>query len=253
MTTQIRNWEEAVLTVLNEAQEPLHYTEIAQRVLKRGFETRTANPQAVANKTLRGLMSARGRRRVEAIENQRGWYALASVANNLNQKIRDEEAAEDDSEIIKIAAFGLFWQRDLVDWDTGKTLFGQQSKDAVKVDFADQDGLYFLHDGRREVMYIGKTFTPTARYGLFNRLKSHHDDPRKTVYWDSFSWFGFKPVSEDGQLQRTPENATFKSVVSLIEAIFIETLLPRLNQQSGEGMAQAREDGLYFQATSQSG
>ncbi len=251
MTSRNTTWEAAVLEVLREAPDPLHYTEIAQRILERGFETRTANPQAIANKTLRDLMSARGGRRVQAIDNQRGWYALAEKAQKFNSEIRDEEAAADDSEIIKIAAFGLFWQRDLVNWDTGKTLYGQQSKDAIAVDFADQDGLYFLHDGRREVMYIGKTFTPTARYGLLTRLKSHHDDPRKTVYWDSFSWFGFKPVSEDGQLQQPPENATFKSVVSLIEAIFIETLLPRLNQQSGEGMAQAREDGLYFQSAAQ--
>lgn len=247
MTTPNLTWPQAVLTVLRDAQEPLHYTEIARRIIERGLKTPIATANSVVSKACKDLGSAMGRNGVRPIENQRGWYALEPVASELNRKIIQDEAAASRSGILTIQAFGLFWRRDRVHWDTGQQLFGRQSKDAVVVDFADQDGVYFLHDGR-EVMYVGKTYTPVSNYGLFTRLKNHHDDPRKTVFWDSFSWFGFKPVSEDGTLLQTPENASFESVVGLIEAIFIETLLPRLNQQSGEGMAQAREDGLYFQS-----
>ena len=249
MTTQNLSWRDAVLKVLREAGEPLHYGEVADRIMaQRLVNTRTATPHATVNSNLRVLVRETRRRSVEnrvvAIDGQRGWYVMGDVAEN----VMAEEYASDNNGMIKVAAFGLFWRRDRVDWgDPRRQLMGQQSKDAIEVDFADQDGVYFLHDGR-EVMYVGKTFTPSSNYGLYTRLKHHHDDPRKTVYWDSFSWFGFRGVSENGQLRRTPENANFESVVSLIEAIFIETLLPRLNQQSGEGMNQAREDGLYFQS-----
>lgn len=249
MTTQNRSWQEAVLTVLRDAGVPLHYTEVERRIMEQELRPRIANSQATTNATLRELLNRSGRNGVREIYNQRGWYALALVAEEFNKKLREEELAARNSSTIRVEAFGLFWQRSLADWDTGPHLFGQQSKDSIAVDFADQDGIYMLHDGR-EVMYVGKTFTPAANYGLYRRLKDHHEDPRKTVYWDAFSWFGFKPVAADGRLLQASEHATLESVIDLIEAIFIETLMPRLNQQSGEGMQQAREDGLYFQVTS---
>ena len=247
MSTQNLSWTAAVLQVLRETNGPLHYTEVERRIMEQGLRPKIANSQATTNGTLRSLMSASGRNGVREIYNQKGVYALESVARELNPKLRDEEAAAQNSGIIKIEAFGLFWRRELVDWESGLRLLGQQSKESIAVDFADQDGIYVLHDGR-EVMYVGKTYTPTSNYGLYRRLKDHNDDPRKTVYWDGFSWFGFKPVAEDGLLREASNNATLESVIDVIEAIFIETLLPRLNQQSGEGMQQAREDGLYFQS-----
>ena len=249
MSTENLPWRSAVLKVLADAGGPLHYTEVEQRIMEQGLRPQIANSQATTNSTLRDLMSASGGNGVREVYNQKGVYALASVASALNRKLREEEAATQNSGIIKIEAFGLFWRRDLVNWASGQRLLGQQSKDSIVVDFADQDGVYILHDGR-EVMYVGKTYTPTSNYGLYRRLQDHNDDPRKTVYWDCFTWFGFKPVAEDGRLQEPSQNATLESVIGVIEAIFIETLLPRLNQQSGEGMQQAREDGLYFQVSS---
>ena len=248
MTTQNLSWAEAVLKVLRETNGPLHYTEVERQIMEQGLRPKIANSQATTNSALRSLMSASGRNGVREIYNQKGVYALESIARELNRKLREEEAAAQNSGVIKIEAFGLFWRRGLVDWESGPRLLGQQSKDSIVVDFADQDGIYVLHDSR-EVMYVGKTYTPTSNYGLYRRLKDHNDDPRKTVYWDGFSWFGFKPVAQDGRLLQPSDNATLESVIDLIETIFIETLLPRLNQQSGEGMQQAREDGLYFQST----
>ena len=249
MSTQNLPWREAVLKVLRDSGEPLHYTEVERRIMVQELRPKIANSQATTNSTLRELMSSAGGNGVREIYNQKGVYGLASVAEDINAKLRREEAEAGGSGIIKIEAFGLFWRRDLVNWETGHELPGQQSRDSTIVDFADQDGVYFLHDGR-DVMYVGKTYTPTANYGLYQRLQSHNYDPRKTVYWDAFSWFGFKPVAADGQLLEPSQNASLESVINVIEAIFIETLLPRLNQQSGEGMQQAREDGLYFQAAS---
>lgn len=246
MTRPNFSWREAVLKVLREADGPLHYTEVERRIMDRELRPRIANSQAATNGAIRELLSRSGQNGTREIYNQKGWYALASVGDHINQKLREEELAASSSGTIRVEAFGLFWQRNLIDWDAGPYLLGQQSKYAIEVDFADQDGLYILHDGR-EVMYVGKTFTPTADYGLYRRLKDHHEDPRKTVYWDAFSWFGFKPLAADGRLLPAAEHATLESVIDVIEAVFIETLLPRLNQQSGEGMQQAREDGLYFQ------
>ena len=243
MTTQTMTWRDAILKVLRVADEPLHYVEIARRIIEQGLvKTRTATPNASVASNLTRLTGVTGKNRVVSIDGQPGWYAMPDVV----EKLKAGGPAADDNDMIKVAAFGLFWRRDWVDWNSGSKLIGRQSEDAGEVDFADQDGVYFLHDGR-EVMYVGKTVTPTAKNGLYNRLKHHHNDPRKTVYWDSFSWFGFRRVSDEGKLDPSPTNANFESVVDLIEAIFIETLLPRLNQNSGEGMNQARQDGMYFQ------
>lgn len=249
MTSRSLTWQQAVLCVLRETNAPLHYTEVEREIIRRDLKSKTATSQATTNSALRNLLSKSGKNGVREIYNQKGVYAIASLGEKLNQQLREEEAAENGENRITVKALGLFWERNRVNWNSGNKLLGQQSENAITVDFADQDGVYILHD-RRDIMYVGKTYTPTARYGLYKRLQDHHQDPRKTVYWDAFSWFGFKPVSAEGKLGEAPNTATLKSVIDVIEAIFIEALMPRLNQQSGEGMADARRDSLYLQVAS---
>lgn len=250
MTSQNMSWQDAVLKVLRDANQPMHYRDIADQIMDREYRSPVANPHNITNNALGQLLKVSGNSKdaVRKIEGEQGMYALRSVAKQINESMRAESEAAKSKGIIKTEAFGLYWDRSAVNWESGSnSLLGQQSKGAQTVDFADQDGIYMLHDDR-DIMYVGKTYTPDKEnYGLYRRLKAHNDDPRKTVYWNTFSWFGFRPVSEDGQLLQASSNATVESVINVIEAIFIEVLLPRLNQQSGTGMGDAREDGLYLQ------
>ena len=120
MSTENLPWRSAVLKVLADAGGPLHYTEVEQRIMEQGLRPQIANSQATTNSTLRDLMSASGGNGVREVYNQKGVYALASVASALNRKLREEEAATQNSGIIKIEAFGLFWRRDLVNWASGQ-------------------------------------------------------------------------------------------------------------------------------------
>ena len=83
---------------------------------------------------------------------------------------------------------------------------------------------------------------------MYGRLRSHNEDIRKTGRWDAFSWFGFKPVDpKSGKLKESPSQIPIRDVITLIETILIESLLPRLNMRSGNYIKMARESRLFFQ------
>ena len=215
-------------------------------VLASGELTRSvgATPTQQASVALRSLLKQ------ENIEQVGRLYASKEVASRARQDAETRadtqyEAATDTSR-LSVKAYGLHWRRNLVDWSpTQGKLLG--SSGSTPIDFADQDGIYLLHNGN-EITYAGQSRTPSSRTGLYNSLRSHHNDGRKTDRWETFSWFGFRPVdNESGQLLEAPETATIEDVINLIEAIFIESLMPRLNMRSGEGAKEWLEDNQYFQ------
>ena len=245
MTTENLTWDQAVLRVLEEARIPLHYTDVGSRVAQQQLTKSVgANPAAGAMTTLRTLV--KGKR---VVQTERGVYALPEVAHDVAVA---EAAAEDEANVgdrLIVNAYGLYWSRSLVNWDPPATnsqakLLGDAG--AGLVNFADQDGIYLLHSGS-EIMYVGQSYTPqNGTAGLYNRLRNHHNDNRKSDRWDAFSWFGFRPVSDELTLGPTPENATTKDVIDLIEGILIEGIMPRLNMRRGEG-SKAWEPNLYYQ------
>ena len=232
-------WDQAAFHVLEEAGEPLHYTEVGDRIAKDGL-TRSvgAKPANQANVALHKLVEEG---RVQKVG--RGLFAIPEIAL---QESESTEAIVSDPGRLTVNAYGLYWSRSLVDWEatTSGRLLGNAG--GTPVNFADQDGIYLLHTGN-EVVYVGQSRTPNSQAGLFGRLRSHHMDHRKTDRWDTFSWFGFKPVSETGELLPAPESATIGDVINIIEAMFIEGLMPRLNMRRGEGTKEWLEANQYFQ------
>lgn len=136
-----------------------------------------------------------------------------------------------------MTAFGVYWERDEVDWKATPHLYGEFQTDGVAkakmtpVDFSGQHGLYLLHDVR-EVIYVGRT---TAG-DLGKRLYDHTKD-RLRGRWSRFSWFGFRPVSNDGTLKEKmsdlPGESRMNDLIIAIEAILIEAFEPRQNRQRG--------------------
>ena len=235
-TPREMEWQEAIRSVLEEATEPLHYREISDIIAANGLrENLGATPANSVAGTL-SLMRKNGER-IDAVG--KGYYVLPTVAGRLAKEAEEEEAeaevASHDPGRLAIGAYGLYWARNQVNWEPSRgQLLGRQNDKADPVDFADQDGIYLLHNWG-EISYVGQTFTEKSETGLYNRLRSHHRSPRKTDRWDSFSWFGFRAVDGDGQLLPAPQNGTLTDVINIIEAMFIEGLTPRLNRQRGAG------------------
>ena len=251
MTTREPGWQEAIMEILKDAEEPLDYNEITQRIGERGIRALTgATPATTVNRNLGLLINDN-----KVARTGRGLYALPEVAlRSDEEEAKGElaaEAAAVSTDRFTVKAYGLYWDRASVDWNpTNGQIWGQQTEKSIPVNFADQDGIYLLHKGS-EIAYVGQTRTEKGVSGLYGRLRYHHNDRRKADRWDAFSWFGFKPVAESGDLLQAPDGGSLVEVINVIEAMFIEGLMPRLNMRGGEGSAELRATGQYFQSVLQ--
>lgn len=126
-----------------------------------------------------------------------------------------------------LSAFGMFWKRNHVHWPGRPRLLGQRKASACHVNFADQIGVYLLHD-RERTIYVGRTLET-----LHARLKTHTVD-RLAGRWDRFSWFGLRGVSGEGALTDIPHDGQHSILIETMEALLIETLEPPLNRKRGD-------------------
>jgi HB1, ASXL, restriction endonuclease HTH domain len=237
MAKRDTSWRDAVLAVLKDAGHAMHYTEIAEEIVKRGLRTSYgATPATTVNVSINNDIRELGENstfvRVGA-----GEYVLreklGEIPSTLAQGPTGEGAAIPEEEPLGIIqAFGMFWRRDLVLWKQTPALLGQQQVGATTVDFASQRGVYLLHDGR-DVVYVGRAVEQL----LGNRLFQHTAD-RLNGRWDRFSWFGFLPVSDKGEIQPETTSRTFSlgELVPGFEALLIEALEPPQNRKRGDDL-----------------
>lgn len=227
-----QTWEQAIEQVLREEGGPLHYTEIADRILQQGLvRTATATPDIAVNTTL----SSSIREEESPFERvDMGRYGLKLREGNRPKTPSDEGHAASQDRVL--TSFGLYWERDRVEWGPNPPLLGRyqppdgsSKTELTKVDFSRQVGVYLLHDVR-EVIYVGRT-----DQGIGKRLNDHTND-RLQARWDRFSWFGFLPVLANGRLGAASNFPRMcrGDVVNLVEAILIEAIEPRLNRRRGD-------------------
>lgn len=236
MTTEL-TWEQAVLQILREATEPMYYGEIAEEILRQGLKTTTGK---TPNDTVAGTISRmRSRGEWNIVKTKPGFFQIGQSAETSSDDTADEFDATDALQNLAVAAYGLHWERDKVDWKTNQLLgydaaygaIGPNSEDVIN--FADQQGVYLLH-GWQSVVYVGKT---TAREGgLLQRLRYHHTRQAWSGKWERFSWFGIRRVTEEGNIIDGPDSASKEVVSSLMESVLIEALRPSFNQQQGSYM-----------------
>ena len=104
-------------------------------------------------------------------------------------------SAKDD---FIFATYGKYWRvKSGKKFMIGKATYGNSSKE---VDFADQNGIYFLHDDNKKIIYIGKTKTISTRI-------AQHTKDRFAGKWSSFSWFGYYGVDENTGKLKTSKMA----------------------------------------------
>jgi len=225
------SWQDAIIKVLTEATEPLHYSEIAKRAAEQGLRkklgaTPAASVAATISTSIKELGTASPFERVS-----RGVYRLRARTTGTLTALKIVEAEESEAGLIN--AFGMFWERESVHWNSpSPRLLGQQQPGSTPVDFAEQRGVYLLHD-RQRVVYVGRT---TER-ALVARLREHRTD-RLSGRWDRFSWFGILPVNADGKLAASPSEAfNVESLIATMEALLIEGLEPPQNRRRGDGFS----------------
>lgn len=131
-----------------------------------------------------------------------------------------------------LTAFGMYWKRDQIRWSGQPRLFGRQKRGPGKVDFAEQVGVYLLHD-RDRIIYVGR-----ATEKLCARLKAHTGD-RMAGRWDRFSWFGMRAVGKDGLLHTPSSSWNHNVIIETMEALMIESLEPPLNRKRGDNLSGA--------------
>lgn len=232
-----KSWKEAIKRVLSEAAEPLHYTEICEHILARGYyATDGATPAATVNAQVSASIKHDGAQS-PFVRVGKGIFALnpamAAPAPAPKSKPKTgaitsvSEADVEASESI-IHAFGMYWQRDLVVWRNDPNMYGKQQAQAKAVDFGRQKGIYILYD-HHTVVYVGRSIDRP----LGKRLYEHTVD-RLGSRWNRFSWFGLLDVTQEGDLRETPLNTSLASLIATLEALLIETLEPPQNRKRGD-------------------
>lgn len=230
-------WRGAIDKVLGAATTPMHYKDIADKIISEGLRTSLgATPAATVNAQISSSIKRDGASS-PYIRVAKGTFALEKSAASAVSPTKDkltpaiEESDESEDQYDIVSSFGMFWRREAVQWVATPKLLGMQQLGATPVDFNKQLGIYLLYDGR-EVIYIGRT---TDR-PLGRRLFEHTLD-RLAARWDRFSWFGLLPVSESGQLGELPAAYEAAKMIPALEAILIEALEPRQNRKRGDDLS----------------
>jgi hypothetical protein len=223
------SWETAIQTVLKQEGSALHYAEIAQKIVDQELRSSVGATPAM---TVASILSTSLKDASSPfLRIGGGQYALKQDVEAQTHKVEaDDVTTSVEDETGALRAFGMFWQRDQVIWGGKPRLLGRQGLGASHVNFAEQIGVYLLHD-RDRVIYVGR-----AMDTMFARLKAHTTD-RLGGRWDRFSWFGLKNVGESGQLMDSAVPWSHTVVMETMEALLIESLEPPLNRKRGDNFS----------------
>lgn len=244
---QALSWHDAIQRVLGEAGEALHYSDITDRILESGLRTSTgATPAATVNSQVVMSIKRKGETspyvRVgrgtfglrDAVSASEIFLALKGAGTTvLPEPMPPQEKGIEESAGL-IQAFGMYWERSAVHWQSATQLLGRYDRKSTTVDFAQQTGVYLLFDGRN-VVYAGRTGMRQSGDALARRLFEHTED-RLKGRWDRFSWFGLRTVRDDGALGPVAASHTSSeaSLIATLEALLIEAFEPPQNRKRGD-------------------
>jgi hypothetical protein len=242
-----KSWKEAIKRVLKEPDVPLHYTEISDHILTRGYyATDGATPAATVNAQLSSSVKHDGEKspfiRVgKGVFSLRGVSAAVAPLHEPKAETPRVEAEEESSDSI-IHSFGMYWQRDLVVWRSDLKMFGKQQSLSKPVNFAKQKGIYILYD-HHTVVYVGRAIDRP----LGKRIYEHTVD-RLGSRWNRFSWFGLLDVTQEGNLRELPFNSSLAALVATLGGWFAKSALDATGYEKA-----GRRTGDLFQSAGQRG
>ena len=242
MTSQAMDWDAAIVKVLQDAGQPLHYQTITGLIGELGLrELSGATPATTVSSRLGTMINpehGRFDRRIR--KTSRGVFEFVDPSDTTPEPEPEQEIDESDEAVIEssdriigVPAYGLYWEKDKVNWGRGSSgILGRQAAGSSPVDFSGQHGVYLLHKDRA-VIYVGRT-TDSLR----GRLDNHNKD-KKAPRWNRFSWFGFRNVISDddgNKLEDLPSEIDTQHLVTILESVLIEALEPPVNGRRGDYM-----------------
>lgn len=222
-------WKEAVAIVLSQAGQALHYKQIAEEIeklkLRRNLGATPANTVYVA---LGNSIKNEGEKS-PFIKVGTGIFMLRGAIDkpHPDSAVR-EDVGQDGEEKRVVKCVGMYWNASKIIWKSKPRLLGQEQQGSKEIDFCDQVGIYLLYD-RSRVIYVGRSVDRP----LGVRLSEHTRD-RLNGRWDRFSWFGLRGVDNSGKLVNADFSASQSQIISLMEAILIESLEPPQNRKRGD-------------------
>lgn len=229
-----KSWKAAIIRVLVESDSPLHYTDISEQILSRGYyETDGATPAATVNAQIASSIKHDGEKS-PFVRVGKGTFALKTALAVLpatpekQKKPAPEPISDAEVSDSIIRSFGMYWQRDLVVWRNDPKLFGKQQAASKPIDFGKQKGIYILYD-HHTVVYVGRSVDRPLGKRLFE-----HTVDRLGSRWNRFSWFGLLDATDDGGLKETPFSNSLSSIIASLEALLIEALEPPQNRKRGD-------------------
>lgn len=172
---------EAILKVLHDSGQPVHYAAIAQAIFDNGYRTNVgATPAATVAANLsqpplknKVLRVATGTYALRSQPSKSEGMAPAETVDTAEPDAKTVASTEESDEMGFINAFGMFWRRSEVDWSSrNPILLGVQQSGSQQVDFGKQAGVYLLYDGGR-VVYVGRV--TETRMG--QRMWEHNSRP----------------------------------------------------------------------------
>lgn len=227
------SWKDAIIEVLTDEGEAMHYVDIAEQIVER--ELRGSLGATPAN-SVNSVVSVSVRD--EGVEGPfykagRGLFGLKTHQAPSQSEEHTQEVEQDvgTTEDTIVRALGMYWLRINVHWKSNPAILGRQQIGADTVDFADQRGVYLLHD-RHDVVYVGRSVDRPLGQRLFE-----HTQDRLNGRWDRFSWFGLYGVNDDGQLNHDMATATGDTIIAAFESILIECLEPPQNRRRGDNLS----------------
>ncbi|MGL4513049.1 MAG: HTH domain-containing protein [Lacipirellulaceae bacterium] len=225
-------WRQAIEQVLQASDEPLHVQEVVTSIRERRLrENFGATPYATVTSHLHtALKSTSTRCPWEKVGKATFRWRSSGMPLSSEPSVQNVPIDDSDSESSIVTSFGMFWRRDHVRWANRPSLLGMQQIGAESVNFSDQLGVYLLYDGR-EAVYVGRATERPLGVRLFE-----HTRDRLGSRWDRVSWFGVRPVAEDGSLGTVPATYKAPDLLPVLEAVLIEALEPRQNRKRGDDL-----------------
>jgi len=219
-----------------ESPTPLHYRDISEQILSRGYlESDGATPSKTVNALIASSIKHDGNKS-PFVRVGKGVFTLKADSISTSEtflpitstQYPEIQIDSDISSDAIIHAFGMYWQRDLIVWHNEPSMYGKQQAKSTPVDFGKQKGIYILYDHHTAV-YVGRSIDRP----LGKRLYEHTID-RLGSRWNRFSWFGLLDVTQEGDLRELDLNTSLASLVATLEALLIETLEPPQNRKRGD-------------------
>jgi hypothetical protein len=217
----------SIAEIISDSSGPMDYGEIASKLAENGkIAAFGAMPYKSVSAIIEDAILKDGDD-CPFVKTYPGVYILGKNARPAHLRAAKALPSDfPDPSLGIITCYGQFWHRDRVNWMPSAQIMGCQIPASPKVNFAEQAGIYALHLNNETVTYIGQTGERTLGECLFD-----HTRGRINGHFEKFSFYGFRPVLDDGTFGSLPEKADIQEVMASMLSALVEVANPKANRR----------------------